>query len=455
MAPRNGRWVGIGSSAVAAAGVLLVLAALPGRPVGAFSFGPPAGHTGAPGELTCVACHPSFPVDSGAGRVRVGGLPLHYTPGQAVALTVTTTQPDGFRYGFQLTALGAGGASAGTLVVTDAAATQLFGGSVDGQPREYLEHTLAGVAPLEFNRRVWSFTWVAPSTDVGAVTFYATGNGADGNSEPTGDYVYTSRQTIACTGTTPASQSFSAQGGEGTLAIGSGCDWVATPADGWISLTSPSSGTGDGTLSYVVAPNPGPGPRAGTILIGGLAVPVLQGGSFADVPPSHPFHEFVGRLSARGVTQGCGGGLFCPDAPVIREQMAFFLLRALGEAVPPSPASDRFLDVPPTNPFYAFIDRLAVLNITQGCGVVSFCPGASVSREQMAVFIIRALGEGDPSPPPVPTFLDVPPSSAFYPFVEALVARGVTVGCGDGRYCPTSPVTRGQMAVFLVRAFNL
>src|SRR5262245_34053994 len=190
------------------------------------------------------------------------------------------------------------------------------------------------------------------------------------------------------------------------------------PPAGLISLVSPSSGTGDGTLSYVVAPNPGPGPRAGAILVGGLAIPVLQGGSFTDVPPSHPFHEFVGRLSARGVTQGCGGGLFCPDAPVTREQMAFFLLRALGEAVPPTPAADRFLDVPRANPFHAFIDRLAVLNITQGCGAVTFCPGASVSREQMAVFIIRALGEGDPPPPPVPTFLDVSPSSPFYPFIE-------------------------------------
>lgn len=444
----------IGSGAIVIGSVVLLLYALSGRPVGAFSFGPPAGHTGAPGESTCLACHPSFPLDSGPGRVRVDGLPLHYTPGQPISLTVTTTHLDGFRYGFQLAVLAANGASAGTLTPIDAE-TQVVTGTVDGQPREYLEHTVDGIDPVEFNRRVWSFTWMAPSTDVGAVTFYAAGNGADGNSEPTGDSVYTSRQTLACTGTTPASQSFTAQGGPGAFAIGSACDWLATPTEGWISLTSPSSGTGDGALSYVVAPNPGPGPRAGAILIGGLSIPVLQGGSFTDVPPSHPFHEFIGRLSARGVTQGCGGGQFCPDAFVTREQMAFFLLRAIGEVAPPPPADQRFLDVPPDNPFYAFIDRLAVLNITQGCAIATYCPGAPVSREQMAVFILRALGDGEPVQPPVQRFLDVPPSSPFYAFIDALAELGVTAGCGGGNYCPASPVTRGQMAVFLVRAFEL
>jgi hypothetical protein len=49
----------------------------------------------------------------------------------------------------------------------------------------------------------------------------------------------------------------------------------------------------------------------------------------------------------------------------------------------------------------------------------------------------------------------VPPSSSIFRFVEALADAGITGGCGGGNYCPDSPVTRGQMAVFLASALGL
>jgi hypothetical protein len=52
--------------------------------------------------------------------------------------------------------------------------------------------------------------------------------------------------------------------------------------------------------------------------------------TFADVPVGHPFHRFVEALYASGITGGCGGGNYCPDAPVTRGQMAVFLAGALG-----------------------------------------------------------------------------------------------------------------------------
>jgi hypothetical protein len=58
-------------------------------------------------------------------------------------------------------------------------------------------------------------------------------------------------------------------------------------------------------------------------------------------------------------------------------------------------------------------------------------------------------------PPPTPTFGDVPGSHSFYKFVEALASSGITGGCGGGNYCPDSPLTRGQMAVFLSKALGL
>jgi hypothetical protein len=96
-------------------------------------------------------------------------------------------------------------------------------------------------------------------------------------------------------------------------------------------------------------------------------------------------------MAARQITVGCGGGNYCPGSLVLREQMAAFMIRALGEFNPPTPPSQRFLDVPPSNVFYNFIDRMAVLNITLGCGGGNYCPGQSVTRGQMAAFLVRAF----------------------------------------------------------------
>ncbi|MCS7183059.1 MAG: S-layer homology domain-containing protein [Thermoanaerobaculum sp.] len=57
--------------------------------------------------------------------------------------------------------------------------------------------------------------------------------------------------------------------------------------------------------------------------------------------------------------------------------------------------------------------------------------------------------------PATPTFGDVPAAHPFFQYVEALVASGITSGCGGGNYCPNNPVTRGQMAVFLAKALGL
>jgi len=73
--------------------------------------------------------------------------------------------------------------------------------------------------------------------------------------------------------------------------------------------------------------------------------------------------------------------------------MAAFLLRALEEFTPPPPSSQRFTDVPSSNTFYSFIDRMGVVGITLGCNPdhTLYCPGANVTRAQMAAFLVRAF----------------------------------------------------------------
>src|SRR5581483_282749 len=106
-----------------------------------------------------------------------------------------------------------------------------------------------------------------------------------------------------------------------------------------------------------------------------------------------PFYAFIDRMAALGITSGCGGGNYCPSSPVTREQMAAFIIKALGELNPPTPPTQRFNDVPPSNIFYNFIDRMAVLGITNGCSASPplYCPSDSVTRDQMAAFLVRAF----------------------------------------------------------------
>jgi uncharacterized protein (DUF1800 family) len=177
--------------------------------------------------------------------------------------------------------------------------------------------------------------------------------------------------------------------------------------------------------------------------------------SFGDVPNTHPFYTEITNIAERQVTVGCGSGNYCPDALVTREQMAVFIIKALGIFNPPTPPSQRFLDVPPTRFGYAFIEEMAVRGITVGCGSGNYCPDSFVTREQMAAFIMRAVGLTSPPTPTVQRFADVPPTNPFYAFIDLMGSRAVTTGCGNNNYCPSSYVTRAAMAAFLVRGFGL
>ena len=185
------------------------------------------------------------------------------------------------------------------------------------------------------------------------------------------------------------------------------------------------------------------------------------GGSFTDVPSSSNFYPAIENVLHHHVTAGCGDGTaFCPTDSVTRQQMAVFLLRAKeGNGYTPPPCTTQvFGDVPCDSPFAPWVNELAARHVTAGCGDGSnFCPADPTTRQQMAVFLLKTK-EGSSYVPPacsVPVFGDVPCSSAFAPWVDELVSRGVTAGCGNGDYCPTSEVARQQMAVFLVKTFGL
>jgi hypothetical protein len=181
--------------------------------------------------------------------------------------------------------------------------------------------------------------------------------------------------------------------------------------------------------------------------------------TFLDVPFNHFAWRFVEAVENAGVTGGCSPGSYCPDGTVTRDQMAVFLLLAREGAGynPPACTTAPFNDVPVSSPFCKWIRELAARNVTSGCGNGNYCPSAPVTREQMAVFLLRTRDGGTYNPPActVATFLDVPCSSPFAAWIYELVRRGITGGCATGLYCPTSPNTRAQMAIFLTTTFGL
>lgn len=78
------------------------------------------------------------------------------------------------------------------------------------------------------------------------------------------------------------------------------------------------------------------------------------------------------------------------------------------------------------------------------------------SAEPAGLKAVRIYYAMNPPPAPAtPTFSDVPTTHPFYRWVEAMAAAGFTAGCGDGKFCPDAPVTRGQMSVFISKAADL
>ena len=178
---------------------------------------------------------------------------------------------------------------------------------------------------------------------------------------------------------------------------------------------------------------------------------------FLDVPPVQQFYNFVTTLVTNAITAGVGGGLYGVDQPTLRQQMAVFLLKAkFGLCYVPPPCVGTFPDVPCSSNFAPWIEDLAARGITGGCGGGNYCPQNPVRRDQMAVFLLKTkYGSAHVPPPCTGVFPDVPCASPFAPWIEQLFDETITSGCGGGNYCPLENNTRGQMAVFIVRTFNL
>ncbi len=217
---------------------------------------------------------------------------------------------------------------------------------------------------------------------------------------------------------------------------------------GQINATSPILAAG--TVNDLVVTNTDG--TSGTLVKGWVS-------NFLDVDSGTQFYAFVTTLVSNGITAGVGGGMYGVNQPTLRQQMAVFILKAEhGLCYAPPPCQGVFSDVPCSSSFAPWIEQMAAEGITGGCGGGKFCPQDPVRRDQMAVFLMKGEhGSGFAPPPCAGTFDDVACPSPFADWIEQLAAEGVTGGCSASPplYCPSANSTRGQMAVFIVKTFSL
>jgi ELWxxDGT repeat protein len=182
---------------------------------------------------------------------------------------------------------------------------------------------------------------------------------------------------------------------------------------------------------------------------------------FGDVAPDYWAFAFVERLADAGITVGCNPERYCPEDSVTRAQMAVLLERAKNgpDFIPPPGTGTLFADVPASYWALDWIEQLLADGITGGCGTAPlvFCPNKPVTRAEMAIFLLKGEHGAAYAPPPVGAdtgFDDVPATHWAAAWIVQLAVEGITGGCAAARYCPEDPVTRAQMAVFLLKTFG-
>jgi hypothetical protein len=221
---------------------------------------------------------------------------------------------------------------------------------------------------------------------------------------------------------------------------------------------------------------------------GGTATPTACPIQFADVPPGNTFYPHVRCLACRGIDTGyaCGGvgepcnsqnhPYFRINSLIKRDDLAHMVAASAGFSEDPGPR--RFEDVPPSNPYYVWVQRMANRGLIGGypCGGVGepcippnnwayYRPNANATRGQIAKIVSN--GAGFSEPPVGQLFEDVPPTQPFYEWIQRLANRGVMggYGCGGSAGEPCIPptnrpyfrwyndATRGQVAKIVANTF--
>ncbi|WP_052343596.1 S-layer homology domain-containing protein [Bacillus massiliigorillae] len=185
------------------------------------------------------------------------------------------------------------------------------------------------------------------------------------------------------------------------------------------------------------------------LLLTCFAVPNGQAATFKDVSTSYTFYEEINYLTSKGIITGYSDGTFKPNETVTRAAAVIMIGRALGLDGAQRPT--KFADVSKSSVASGYIQSSVEAGIISGFTDGTFRPNESVTRGQVAIFLVRAFGLEETTDV---TFKDVSMNSAAYPYIGKLLAAKITTGYSDNTYRPNIAVTRGQFSAFMARALN-
>ncbi len=197
----------------------------------------------------------------------------------------------------------------------------------------------------------------------------------------------------------------------------------------------------------------------GDLLIAGQYVKVMQWGTAPVVSDGGALTLEITDMIGYGFSSGCSAVPldYCPDSPVTRAQAAILLVRGVyGNDNFSYSITPHFNDVNASSFGFQWIQKLFELGITSGCGNGNYCPDMNLPRDQAAILIVRSrFGSGTPfNNPQTPYFTDVPANAFAFSYIQRLRMDNITAGCTPTAFCPSQPVTRGELAVFIMRALT-
>ena len=175
----------------------------------------------------------------------------------------------------------------------------------------------------------------------------------------------------------------------------------------------------------------------------------VKAATFSDLQSSHRFYEEMLFLEAEGIITGYPDGTFRPDGEVTRAAAAIMIGRAL--ELNGQQRATVFSDVGADQKASGYIASAVNAGIIQGYPDGTYRPNETVTRGQMAIFLSRAFNLKEEAATP---FKDISPSMASYLHIKRIVAEKLTQGYEDHTFRPNVKVTRAQFSAFLARALN-
>lgn len=175
---------------------------------------------------------------------------------------------------------------------------------------------------------------------------------------------------------------------------------------------------------------------------------------YDDIRPNYA-QDAILNMTKQQMMNGVGNRSFAPLKPITRAEYITMIDRLLGVKPVASPLP-AFADVPKSSWYYEWIQPAVQLNIAKGTNAVQFEPGRSVTREEAAVILARALKQ------PLEGSQDAPEKlfhdqDQIQTWAKASVFRLSHVGLvagNNGRFLPQDPITRQEAAVLLNRAWT-